>query len=76
MYTWEVLTWQQFEQLIVLKDVRPEQVAPISNHWLTGGEIWSLCGLDKYGRVAVSSRNAPFQQSVATTAGGITALPR
>lgn len=73
MYTWEVLNRNDFEDLfnLAVKKVPPKY---FSDHWLTGGEIWSLCGLDKYGKPAPSLMSAPFRQRVATTAGSINAL--
>ena len=73
-YSWEVFSRDEFENLFEMK--KPEKVATrfLSDHWLTGGEIWSLCGLEKYGKPAKLSIFAPFQQSVVSTAGNISAL--
>ena len=73
MYTWEVLTREQLEGFFEMKrDVKP--FTPFSDHWLSEGEIWSLCGLEKYGRTVRLSTNALFQQSVATIASSISVL--
>ena len=50
MYAWEVLTRNEFDNLFSLK-VKKVPPKYFSDHWLTGGEIWSLCGLDKYGKL-------------------------
>ena len=73
MYSWEVLKRNECEDLFNLK-VEKAQTRFLSDHWLTTGEIWSLCGLEKYGKPAPLSIFAPFQQSVVSTAGSISAL--
>lgn len=49
MYAWEALSHNDFESLFEIK--KPEKVATrfLSDHWLTEGELWTLCGLDRYG---------------------------
>lgn len=73
MYAWEVLNRNQFESLFNLK-VEKAQTRFLSDHWLTTGEIWSLCGLEKYGKPAPSLMSVRFRQSVVSTAGSISAL--
>jgi len=67
MYSWEMLSREEFEGLFAMK-VPPTKQQP-DFHWLTGGEIWTMCGLDRYGTLAPSLTSAPFQQSVVETAG-------
>jgi len=56
MYTWELLKTNEFESLINLK-VEKVQTRFLSDYWLKPGEIWSLCGLERYGRpVKLSTR--------------------
>ena len=66
MYSWEVLKRNECEDLfdLAVKKVPPKY---FSDHWLTTGEIWTLCGLARYGKSVPSLTSAPFRQRVATT---------
>lgn len=48
-YAWDILSRHEFERLLELSAVRKEKPAPISNHWLTSGEIWAMIGFGRYG---------------------------
>lgn len=73
MYAWEVLSHNDFESLF---DLNVRKVPPkcLSDHWLTEGELWTLCGLDRYGTLAHLSRNVPYRQSAVRTAGNTSKL--
>lgn len=54
-YSWDVYSHNDFDGLFVLEVKQPKKqeilTKFLSDHWLTQGELWSLIGLDKYGRI-------------------------
>lgn len=45
-YAWEILSRSEFENLFSMK---VGKTSPLSDHWLTTGEIWTLIGMTRYG---------------------------
>lgn len=75
MYAFEMLKREEFESLFEMKR-ETKKLTPISNHWLTSGEIWQLIGMDKYGLAksgipVVSSMSVRSPQYAVPTAGSI-----
>lgn len=68
MYAFEVLKSDELEGLFA---VSRKVWKPTADHWLTGGEIWTLCGLDRYGTSVPESKLVRSPQYVAPTAGSI-----
>ena len=55
-YSWEVLKQEEFEGLFSLAKTPVEQKPKFC--WLTSGEIWTICGLDRYGFEMRKSRDS------------------